>query len=156
TAAQAALKAYPLADNADEFAEALGRAQRAESEPPHPLRSAQPRGRAFAALLANDMHAAAAVAAAAPSWATARAAPAAAAWRGDDHTPVPYAALRAIVEDLEASAGTIARDATLWRVRALALREDAYFPADPPPPLGPRTDAAEFTRKLKERIEDEE
>jgi tetratricopeptide (TPR) repeat protein len=75
-------------------------------------------------------------------WGRARAELVAGAARAGDE-PVGEAALAAIGEKLDATAGTLDRDATLWRAHALALREEAIFPTDVPPPLGGVPDAPE-------------
>src|SRR5262249_35601747 len=58
--------------------------------------------------------------------------------------------------NLDATAGALDLDATLWRLAALALREDAGLGIDPPPTLGPRMEPAEFARQLAERMEEDE
>ena len=156
TFAQLALAGNPGADNADEIADTLARAQRGQPYTPRQVRGETAAARAFAAIEAGDFPGALAIAGSAPGWDTARAALVAGAARTDPHLPVGYAALQALTSQLGASAGATDRDATLWRVLALGLREDATFPADPSPPLGPRTELAELDRKVAERLEDEE
>jgi tetratricopeptide (TPR) repeat protein len=154
--AQLALKSQPLDAAAAEFAETLARAQRGEPYPQKPLRGAGARARAFAAVTAGDMKAASSIASSDPGWGTARAALAAVALRTDAAVAVPEAALRLIAANLDGCAGALDRDATLWRLTALALRADAFFPIDPPPPLGARMAKDELDRQLAERLEEDE
>jgi len=134
----------------------LKRAVAGEPRPTDGGRGQTPAARAFAALRRGDLPSAQSIAAAAPGWAAARAALAAGAVRVDPHAAVGYAALRGLTRDLDGSAGTVERDATLWRIAALALREEAYFPTDAPPPLGRRLEPEDLERQLAERMEDEE
>jgi len=153
--AQRALAADPLGENAAAVAETLARATRDEPYPPRTQRLAEPGPRAFAALAAGDPGAAASIAASASDWAAARAGLAAAAVRVDE-SPVGEDALRIIAANLDASAGAVDREPALWRVQALALREEAYFPADTPPPLGERMSREELDRQLADLIEEDE
>src|SRR5262249_49761037 len=119
------------------------------------LRHSDARARAFDAVAAGDMKAATSIAASAPGWGTLRAALAAVAFRTDG-APLPEPALRLIAANLDGCAGTTELDATLWRFAAHALRADAFYPIDPPPPLGRRIARDELDRLLAERLEEDE
>ena len=149
-------KGNPSSSAAAEMAETLARARRNQPYPTKALRRQTVAARAFAALEAGDFPAAQSIAISAPGWATARAALVAGAVRSDPHSSVGYPALHMLATQLDGSAGATDRDSVLWRDLALALREDAYFPTDPPPPLGRRVDLAELDRLLSERMEDDE
>jgi hypothetical protein len=91
-------------------------------------------------------------AAGSPSWGIARAALAAAEFRRDDESGVPVSprALDAALAILGRSRGTTQRDATLARIRALRIRDNAFIQIDPPPPLGARMSADEFEQRHTE------
>jgi hypothetical protein len=154
--AQRALADNPVGDEAAEMAETLSRATRGEPYPQRPLRGAAAAPRAFAALAQGDLGAAASIAAASPDWAAARAGLVAASFRADPEAAVSYDALRVIGAGIDASAGAIEVDAVLWRVLALELREEAAFPTDTPPPLGPRLDRSELDRLVSDRADEVE
>ncbi|MFT3697204.1 MAG: hypothetical protein QM831_28940 [Kofleriaceae bacterium] len=88
-----------------------------------------------------------------PSWAIARAALAACEFRTDDENGIPVAprALDAALDILARTAGVQSIDATLARIRALKIRDNAYIQIDPPPPLGMRFTAEEFEKMHAER-----
>lgn len=153
--AQRALADNPVSDDAAEMAETLSRATRGE---PYPQQApkAGPAARAFAALAAGDVAVATSIAAASRDWGAARAGLVAAALRTDSETAVSFDALRAIGAAIDASEGSTDRDTALWRAHALALRADAWFPRDTPPPFGPRLDRSELERLLADRSEEDE
>lgn len=88
-----------------------------------------------------------------PSWGIARVALMANEFRGEDESGIPVAprALDAAVAILGRTEGTTNPDATLARVRALRIRDNAFIQIDPPPPLGLRYTLAEFERAYQER-----
>jgi len=88
-----------------------------------------------------------------PSWGIARVALAACEFRGDDDSGIPVAprALDAAVAILARTAGTTEPEATLARLRALRIRDNAFIQIDPPPPLGARYSTEEFERLYAER-----
>jgi tetratricopeptide (TPR) repeat protein len=88
-----------------------------------------------------------------PSWGITRAALAASEFRTDDESgiPVPPRALDAAVTVLTRTAGSLDPDATLARIRALRIRDNAFIQIDPPPPLGVRFSTEEFERAYAER-----
>ncbi len=88
-----------------------------------------------------------------PSWGLARVALAACEFRKDDESGIPVAprALDAAVAILGRSEGTTNPEATLARIRALRIRDNAFIQIDPPPPLGLRYSADEFERAYAER-----
>ena len=90
---------------------------------------------------------------ASPSWAVARLALAACEVRRDDESGIPVAprALDAARAILARSAGALAPDAALARIRALRIRDNAFIQIDPPPPLGARYTAEQFERGYAER-----
>jgi tetratricopeptide (TPR) repeat protein len=88
-----------------------------------------------------------------PSWGITRAALAACEFRKDDESgiPVPPRALDAAVAVLQRTVGTTNLDATLARIRALRIRDNAFIQIDPPPPLGARMTWEDFERGYLER-----
>ena len=138
-AARSALADDPIGEDAAAIADTLSRATRGEMITVETPRWT-PAARAFAALADGDVRAAASIVAGEHGWAAARAALAAASFRTDGHTPVSYGALQLAITGLDGTNGATALDAVLWRCAALSLREDAHFPTDTPPPLGPRLD----------------
>ncbi|MGE3543879.1 MAG: hypothetical protein AB7L28_08095, partial [Kofleriaceae bacterium] len=88
-----------------------------------------------------------------PSWSIARVALAACEFRtlDDNGMPVPARALEAALALLVRSEGTSDPEATLARIRALRIRDNAYIQTDPPPPLGARHTVEEFERGFAER-----
>ncbi|MGE0548376.1 MAG: hypothetical protein AB7O24_02305 [Kofleriaceae bacterium] len=88
-----------------------------------------------------------------PSWSIARVALAACEFRSLDENGVPVTAraLEAAIALLGRSEGTTDPEATLARIRALRIRDNAYIQTDPPPPLGARYSAEEFERGFAER-----
>ncbi|MBA3463743.1 MAG: hypothetical protein H0T46_27550 [Deltaproteobacteria bacterium] len=88
-----------------------------------------------------------------PSWGIARVALCACEFRSDDESGIPVAprALDAAVAMLGRTEGTTNPDATLARIRALRIRDNAFIQIDPPPPLGTRYTVAEFERAYAER-----
>ncbi|MBA3456071.1 MAG: hypothetical protein H0T42_23435 [Deltaproteobacteria bacterium] len=88
-----------------------------------------------------------------PSWGVARVALAACEFRKDDESGIPVAprALEAAVAMLTRTEGTTHPEATLARVRALRIRDNAFIQIDPPPPLGLRYSIEEFDRAYAER-----
>ena len=88
-----------------------------------------------------------------PSWGIARVALAACEFRSEDESGIPVAprALDAAVAILGRTEGTTNPDATLARIRALRIRDNAFIQIDPPPPLGTRYTVAEFERAYMER-----
>jgi tetratricopeptide (TPR) repeat protein len=88
-----------------------------------------------------------------PSWGVARVALAACEFRTDDESGIPVAprALEAAVTMLGRTEGTLDPEATLARVRALRIRDNAFIQIDPPPPLGLRYTREEFERLYAER-----
>ena len=88
-----------------------------------------------------------------PSWGIARVALAASEFRTDDESGIPVAprALDAAVAILGRSEGTTNPEATLARIRALRIRDNAFIQIDPPPPLGLRYTQEEFERAYAER-----
>jgi tetratricopeptide (TPR) repeat protein len=88
-----------------------------------------------------------------PSWGVTRAALAACEFRREDESGIPVAprALDAALTVLTRTEGTINVDATLARIRALRIRDNAFIQIDPPPPLGVRFTQDEFDRAYAER-----
>jgi tetratricopeptide (TPR) repeat protein len=88
-----------------------------------------------------------------PSWGVTRAALAACEFRTDDESGIPVAprALDAAITALDRTRGATNPEATLVRIRALRIRDNAFIQIDPPPPLGVRFQAAEFERAYMER-----
>ncbi|HEY4240047.1 MAG TPA: hypothetical protein VGM88_09540 [Kofleriaceae bacterium] len=88
-----------------------------------------------------------------PSWGIARAALAAAEFRREDENGIPVSprALDASLAILARSEGTRHPDATLARIRALRVRDNAFLQIDPPPPLGARYTPEELAKAYEER-----
>ncbi len=88
-----------------------------------------------------------------PSWGIARVALAACEFRKDDESGIPVSprALDASVAMLGRTEGTTIPEATLARLRALRIRDNAFIQIDPPPPLGLRYSIEEFERAYAER-----
>ena len=88
-----------------------------------------------------------------PSWGVARIALMANEFRDEDESGIPVAprALDAAVVILGRTEGTTQPDATLARIRALRIRDNAFIQIDPPPPLGVRYSIADFERAYQER-----
>lgn len=88
-----------------------------------------------------------------PSWGIARVALAACEFRKDDESGIPVSprALDAAVAMLARTEGTTNPEATLARLRALRIRDNAFIQIDPPPPLGLRYSIEEFERAYAER-----
>ena len=88
-----------------------------------------------------------------PSWGITRAALAACEFRTQDENGIPVAprALEAAVAVLGRTAGALHPDATLARMRALRIRDNAFIQIDPPPPLGLRFSVEDFERSYMER-----
>lgn len=88
-----------------------------------------------------------------PSWGIARVALAACEFRSDDESGIPVAprALDAAIAILGRTEGATNPDATLARIRALRIRDNAFIQIDPPPPLGARYSPIEFERIYAER-----
>src|SRR5690606_33791305 len=88
-----------------------------------------------------------------PSWGITRAALAANEFRTQDENGIPVAprALEAAVTVLARTVGALHPDATLARIRALRIRDNAFIQIDPPPPLGVRYSTEEFERAYQER-----
>ncbi len=87
------------------------------------------------------------------SWPLARLGLAACEFRTEDESgiPVPPRALDASADVLARTVGTTDPDATLARIAALRIRDNAFIQIDPPPPLGTRFTRAEFERAYAER-----
>ncbi len=60
-------------------------------------------------------------------------------------------ALDAAVAMLGRTEGATNPDATLARIRALRIRDNAFIQIDPPPPLGIRYSVEEFERAYQDR-----
>ncbi|MBL0215896.1 MAG: hypothetical protein IPQ07_18705 [Myxococcales bacterium] len=88
-----------------------------------------------------------------PSWGIARVALMACEFRSEDESGIPVAprALDAAVAMLGRTEGTTNPDATLARIRALRIRDNAFIQIDPPPPLGARYTLEEFERAYQDR-----
>lgn len=88
-----------------------------------------------------------------PSWGIARVALCACEFRSEDESGIPVAprALDAAIAILGRTEGTTHPEATLARIRALRIRDNAFIQLDPPPPLGARYSPAEFERAYTER-----
>jgi len=88
-----------------------------------------------------------------PSWGIARVALAACEFRKEDESGIPVSprALDAAVAMLARTEGTTHPEATLARIRALRIRDNAFIQIDPPPPLGLRYSSEEFERAYAER-----
>lgn len=88
-----------------------------------------------------------------PSWGIARVALAASEFRREDESGMPVSprALDAAVAILGRTEGTLNPDATLARIRALRIRDNAFIQIDPPPPLGLRYTIEEFERAYTDR-----
>ena len=88
-----------------------------------------------------------------PSWGITRVALLACEFRSEDESGIPVAprALDAAVAILGRTEGTTNPDATLARIRALRIRDNAFIQIDPPPPLGVRYTLEEFERAYQER-----
>lgn len=88
-----------------------------------------------------------------PSWGITRAALAACEFRTQDESGIPVSprALDAAIAILKRTVGATHVDATLARVRALRIRDNAFIQIDPPPPLGMRFATDDFLREYQER-----
>ena len=88
-----------------------------------------------------------------PSWGVTRAALTACEFRTQDESGIPVSprALEAAVAVLNRTVGSMHPDATLARLRALRIRDNAFIQIDPPPPLGLRFTWEEFERAYMER-----
>ena len=88
-----------------------------------------------------------------PSWGIALVALSACEFRRDDESGMPVSprALEAAVSILGRTEGTTHPEATLARIRALRIRDNAFIQIDPPPPLGLRYSVEEFERAYAER-----
>ncbi|HPH65922.1 MAG TPA: hypothetical protein PLF40_09265, partial [Kofleriaceae bacterium] len=58
----------------------------------------------------------------------------------------------AAIVALARSEGSTSLDATLLRMAALRIRENAFIQIDPPPPLGVAMDPAQFEKSYTERF----
>jgi hypothetical protein len=88
-----------------------------------------------------------------PSWGITRSALAACEFRTDDESGIPVAprALDAAIAVLGRTEGQTNIDATLARIRALKIRDNAFIQIDPPPPMGLRSTPEDFERAYAER-----
>ncbi len=88
-----------------------------------------------------------------PSWGIARVALLACEFRSDDESGIPVAprALDAAIAMLGRTEGTTNPEATLARIRALRIRDNAFIQIDPPPPLGTRYSVEDFERAYADR-----
>jgi hypothetical protein len=76
-------------------------------------------------------------------------------FRGTDgRTAIPNRALDGAIQALSRSEGSTSLDATLVRLTALRIRENAFIQIDPLPPLGTVVPAAEFERSYADRLRD--
>ncbi len=154
--------AYPYAKAAAELgpigtvgAELLDTMDRIVGQQPVPVR-ANPE-RSIERQACRDLEAgrfeALAPAIASPAWVIAWIALAATEFRTEDESGVPVSAraLEAAVQLLGRTVGTLHPEATLARVRALRIRENAFIQIDPPPPLGARFTDDELAQALAER-----
>jgi tetratricopeptide (TPR) repeat protein len=110
--------------------------------------------KAFDALAAGDPFTPEALARDANSWMLARAALAAVELRRveDVSLSVPGRVLEAAVRMLDRTAGALAPDAILCRLRALRIRENAFIQIDPIPPSGQRMTDDELDERYADRV----
>jgi tetratricopeptide (TPR) repeat protein len=87
------------------------------------------------------------------SWLRVRCALAASEFRRpeDSGVPVAAAAIEAAKQVLARSVGCLGVHATLCRIRALRIRDNAFVQIDPPPPLGSRLTPEQFERQYQDR-----
>lgn len=111
-----------------------------------------PERQAFAALEAGDIDAAAEELGS-DSWVRVRAALAATEFRRIEENGVPVASLAidAARQVLARSIGSLNLDATLCRIRAQRILDNAFVQIDPPPPMGSRLTVEQFERQYQDR-----
>ncbi|MDB4962268.1 MAG: hypothetical protein JWP01_2267 [Myxococcales bacterium] len=150
--AKAAAELGPTGDLAAELSETMDRIVAQQDPPVHPSLETSMERRAC-----NDLEAGKfdelAPATSSPSWGIARVALAACEFRKDDESGMPVSprALEAAVAILARTEGTTHPEATLARLRALRIRDNAFIQIDPPPPMGVRYALEEFERAYAER-----
>lgn len=150
--AQQAAQLCPIPEVRKEYNDTAAFAQRGQRPPQKPLRSADPKHQALAALAAGDLARARALAQAG-GFGALRASLSAALFRSDQEAgmPVSMAARAAVDTTLAHTTGQTDRDAAMARILALKVREDASHPADPPPPLPRRAPPGELDAYLAHR-----
>jgi tetratricopeptide (TPR) repeat protein len=156
--AELAVREVIDADKKREYQETLTAAKAGRPLPPRSVKTSGPQVAARrAALDALEQGKWAVVQKAAGSpdagWALRRAALEAAAFRGDGDSGIPVtSAARSMADSLlDATCGQMDPEASFARVRALAIREDASFSVDPPPPLRATLSRDELTKAAIER-----
>ena len=150
--ARAAAELGPNGDLAAELIETMDRIVAQQDPPVRPSAEASMERRACIDL-ENGMFDALSPAISSPSWGIARVALAACEFRKDDESGIPVSprALDAAVAMLARTEGTTHPEATLARLRALRIRDNAFIQIDPPPPMGVRYAVEEFERAYAER-----
>jgi tetratricopeptide (TPR) repeat protein len=135
-----------------EYNDTAALAARGQKPPQKPLRAADPKHQALAALAAGDPARARALAQQG-GFGPLRASVTAALFRSDQEAgmPVSMAARAAVDTTLQYTMGQVDRDAAMARILALKVREDASYPADPPPPLPRRAPPGELDAYLAHR-----
>lgn len=146
--AQAALSANRLPENATQFQETLARAQ--AQQPPKVSAKRRPPADAavFAALAQGDAITPLVELDKSKSGAVLRTAMWAAMVRNENEPVVPARARETAATVLAATRGTTTREEALARVEALAVREQAELPVDPPPPLGKRMSREQLAARI--------
>jgi tetratricopeptide (TPR) repeat protein len=150
--AQQAAQLCPVPEVRKEYNDTAALAQRGQRPPEKPLRSADPKHQALAALAAGDVPRARALGQAG-GFGALRASLSASLFRSDQEAgmPVSMAARQAIDATLAHTTGQLDRDAAMARIIALKVREDASHPPDPPPPLPRRSPPGELDAYLAHR-----
>jgi tetratricopeptide (TPR) repeat protein len=146
----------PLPDNKAELDETVRLCQAQQIPPFKTSPETSVERAAFDALASGDMQLAEELATHGNSWGLFRAALASSEFRyeSDNNVPVPGKALEAARMVLERTVGNPLPDATLARIRALRMRENAFIQIDPPPPLGARMRREDFARAFAARSGD--
>ncbi|MBK7535290.1 MAG: hypothetical protein IPI49_07915 [Myxococcales bacterium] len=150
--AKAARELGPSRALARELDETMERIVAQETMPVAGGSEDSPERQDFAALEAGDTDLAA-EALDSDSWMRVRAALAATEFRQIEENGVPVAAVAidAARQLLARSIGSLSLDATLCRIRALRILDNAFVQIDPPPPMGSRLSAEQFERQYQDR-----
>jgi len=150
--AKEAARLGPNGELAADLIETMDRIVAQQTPPVRPSPELSVDRRAFAELEAGNFDALTA-AITSPSWGITRAALAACEFRKLDESGIPVSprALEAAIAVLARTTGATNPDATLARLRALRIRDNAFIQIDPPPPLGLRFSWDDFERAFMER-----
>jgi tetratricopeptide (TPR) repeat protein len=151
--ARTAVHMNSMVDHEREFSDTLHRAQHNEPYPATPLRNQTPERQAFRALEEGALPRSLSLSHRGDSWELARVALATAEFRHptDNDRPVSPLALEIAQQILDRSAGQTDKHASLARVHALRIRENAYLQIDAPPPLGARLPRERFAALFRGR-----